>query len=164
LRNFFRRRHALAGGDIGRIVRRDGDDPSAWSAENIANNPPVAFRGNIDAIVRLCVAAGSRFLMVLPPYPKLGRLTGNDGNTATVSPVTKAVWEHRKIAAQIASEHGQGVCDLFGKMPYPADGESFPSEFFVDRTHVNARGAAVKAKIIADTIVEQRLLNGDAGS
>jgi lysophospholipase L1-like esterase len=146
IRGWIARRRALATGDIGNIVRRyDELAPGSRRAANTAKNPPDYFRANITALILLIRAAGVCLMFVNPPYRNLQQDGGMD-------PVYTALLQHRGIIEELGAVFGFPVYDLASEMPYPSDPRGFPSEYYLDPTHVNERGADLMAELIAKAI------------
>jgi lysophospholipase L1-like esterase len=162
LRGLIARRRALATGDIGNLVRRYDEYAGRRAATNVRQNPPVAFRGNMTALTLIAKTAGARVLFVNPPYRDLAAndLAANDlaRDPSGLNPAWRAVWEHRRVLAEIAAAHGAELYDLASEMPYPADPKAFPNENYLDPVHVNERGADIMGRLIAQAILKRSLL------
>lgn len=140
--------------EIGDVVRRyDEMAPGGRPAANVERNGPTFFRENLRSLAMVATGYGARMLFVLPPYRGVN---GASGDCTTDNPAWRGVHEHRQVAAAVAREFHQGVYDLAADMPYVQEGP--PGEYYLDRTHVNERGADLMARLIAGAIAAQSLL------
>ncbi|MER9822378.1 SGNH/GDSL hydrolase family protein [Mesorhizobium sp. M0115] len=147
LSGWFKRRQNLATAYVGNIVRRRGD--GRRNSKHIAHNPPDAFRANFSALVVLAEAAGASVLFVNPNYRQ------EDPN----DPAANAVWEHRRIVEDIAKRTGASVVDLHGSLPYLCQRSETLDRNYYDEVHFTEKGADSAARIVANAIMEQGLLN-----
>ena len=154
LKGWLSRRRALWGNNIGGVVRRFAENAERQHRNNVAANPPYAFRANITALALMVRAAGARLLFVNPPYRNLRNfIAGESGN-----PAFRGVFEHRNVIEELGRTHGFPVYDLARDMPYPDDPDGFPNEHYRDPVHVNERGAELMGKLIAEAVESENLL------
>lgn len=149
-------RWVLASGAIGRVVRREYERRwRRWRAENIALNPPDAFRANMTTLVLTGRAAGAKVLLVNPPYRGLVKEKLDE---APAAPMARAVWEHRGIIREIGKKLSIPVYDLAADMTYCMDSDTFPNKYYLDQVHVSTKGAELMGSLIAKAILDNGLL------
>ena len=144
------RRTALGKGDIGKLVRRYSEYSGRRKAANTTANPPVAFRENLRALVRMARADGVQVMMALPNYHSADE--ADRGWEQVQNPVWRAVWEHRAVVSEMSRAEGFQCYDFSKGIPYPADNKQFPSECYQDAAHFNRRGADIAGRLLADEL------------
>lgn len=112
----------------------------------LAANPPVYYRRNIENLVISAVQGGVQPVLVTFPYsPKFG-------GYFEVEAFRSGLDEHNDILRQIAERFDVPLLDL---------AESFPTgiaHWGFDGIHANSEGTALEAELVANFLIERRLV------
>lgn len=129
-------------------TKQDLDDMFGDMQKALASNRPIYFRRNIENVVALAAARGTRVLLPSfklsdhPMDPRLGPLEEE---------VKRAIAEQNEALADIAANSSALYYDFAGE--FPAD-----TQYFADFVHVNEEGAALKAERFASFLIANRLV------
>jgi lysophospholipase L1-like esterase len=111
-----------------------------------AANPPTYFRRNTENLVINARERGVQAVLVTFAYsPRFRGYFGVEG-------VQAAVDEHNGILGELASAHNVPFMDLKSILPEEEEYWGF------DGIHLNEKGAALKAQLVADFLLDQGLL------
>ena len=151
-----KRRINLAKGNITGFIRKLDETRGKRQASNVLKNPPTGFIENLKIITIIAKAYDTRVLFINPPYRTLGHK--KTIKAQTVNPAWEAVNEHCKAVEKIADLHPCVVLSMAKKLPYPEEPYDFPAKYFFDPVHLNEAGAERFAKIVAEKIIDEKLL------
>lgn len=144
--------------DIGDRVRTYGRHArrGETSREHLTRNSSWVFRDNMESLAILAAGWRVRMLFVNPPYAFLD----GDYDPATIHPGARAVHEHRVAVEEIAPRHGHAVYDLRAELPYPpyTDSDTWKSDLFLDKVHVNEKGAALMGELVARALLDRGIV------
>lgn len=117
---------------------------------NVFCTSSAPFEANLRSLITLVQAARTDLLLVSPPYIELDKVHLGKEH---VHPGAWAMHEYRQIVAKLAVEKGCGLLDLAGAIEYlTGDGPPWKSPLFLDKVHVNEKGADVMGERIARAI------------
>jgi lysophospholipase L1-like esterase len=111
--------------------------------ENLARNPPTAFRANLETLVQLVLGQGRR-VVILPQYFRSG-----EGRQAVLA---KGVAEHNEVSAQVARKYG---VVFGGEILTPS---AFGKRDVFDNCHFNEAGSEKMAGVVYGVLERASLL------
>jgi lysophospholipase L1-like esterase len=139
-------------GDIWRDQKRTGTYPDGIfrevsPGEMLARNDPRYFARNLENLVAIANANGANVMLASfaysPDFPEEPRVTAPEYRTA--------IEEHNEVLRALAARTGAAFFDFAAV--FPTD-----RRYFTDGRHNNEEGAALKANLFADFLVDSRLL------
>ena len=136
---------------------RDGSYPAGVFSETPAMemlriNRPVFFERNLESMVALARAHGARVLLATFAYSPLF----GDEPTVTSKEHRSALDEGNEVVRRVGAATAAPVFDFASEMPED-------QKYFTDGRHFTAEGNALRARLFADFLLEQKLLP-DPGS
>lgn len=127
----------LAGG-INPFIQYDFPPDNGDHEENVARSGPDAYRRNLTSIAGIAAAHGARTIFV-------STMCDEDARYTPALMVT-ALLEHNRVMSEVAVEQDAVFIDIAPGFPQ--------DETFHDPVHLNAKGTAIKARMIADGLLE----------
>lgn len=116
-------------------------------SQMLAVNRPVYYKRNIENIVAIAKYRGLQVILCTFAYSPLFT---NQPAVAS-SEYQSAIEEHNDITRRIAKETGVSLFNLAGV--FPAD-----KEYYVDGRHMTDKGDALRARLVAEYIIKNRLI------
>jgi lysophospholipase L1-like esterase len=107
-------------------------------AENVARAGTGAYRRNLASIAGIAAAHGVRTVFVSTTVDEKGKWTPEL--------MVRSIDEHNRVMKEVAEEQAALFIDLAPRFPQAGN--------FHDPVHLNAKGTAIKARIIADGLLE----------
>ena len=121
------------------------------AAEMLARNRPVYFRRNVEGMV--AIARGRGIEVVLASFALSSRSQDTRDLATSSEEYRTAIGETNQVLREIAGQTGARFMDFAAVMPQEA-------RYFTNPVHNTAEGAAVKARLFADYLLEQGLITG----
>ena len=141
-------------GDVWRDQKRTGTYPGGIFREvspdeMLSRNGPRYFARNLANLVAIANANGAEVVFASfaysPDFPEEPRVTSAE--------YRQAIAEHNEVLRSVAERSGAAFFDFAAV--FPSD-----RRYFTDGRHNNEEGAALKARMFADFLVESGLLSG----
>jgi len=127
----------MAGG-INPYIQHLPPEPKGDQAKNVARAGSGAYRRNLTSIAGIAAAHGVRTVFVSTTVDEKGEFTP--------ALMVRSIDEHNGVMGEVAAAQSALFIDLDPQFPQAGN--------FHDPVHLNAEGTAIKARIIADGLLE----------
>jgi lysophospholipase L1-like esterase len=127
----------MAGG-INQYIQHMPPEPKGDQEKNVARAGTGTYRRNLTSIAGIAAAHGVRTVFV--------STTVDEKGTWTPELMVSSIKEHNRVMRDVAAEQSALFIDLDPQFPQAGN--------FHDPVHLNAQGTALKARLIADGLLE----------